>query len=224
VVELSWELCLPIQAIPFEGSAHQLRNPAATDALTDARLLQLSRRGDENAFVTLYRRHQAPVFRFALHMSGNRETAEEITQEVFLAMLTGAQQYVPERGPLQGYLIGVARNCLRRELRGIRPIPSDEMEAIGNLRGESGEQLIDELSREQEVAALRSAILSLPPNYREVVVLCDLEGTDYAQAAEQLGCAVGTVRSRLHRARSILKAKLRRTGDRKSEGAAWTTG
>jgi RNA polymerase sigma-70 factor (ECF subfamily) len=51
--------------------------------------------------------------------------------------------------------------------------------------------------------------LSLPANYREVVVLCDLENMDYAQAAQHLGCAVGTVRSRLHRARTILGAKLR---------------
>ena len=70
--------------------------------------------------------------------------------------------------------------------------------------------MLDGLSKEQELAALQIAILSLPPNYREVVVLCDLEELPYAQAAQHLGCAVGTVRSRLHRARAFLGAKLRK--------------
>jgi RNA polymerase sigma-70 factor (ECF subfamily) len=69
-------------------------------------------------------------------------------------------------------------------------------------------ELLEALSKEQELRDLRAAVLSLPPNYREVVVLCDLEGLDYSHAAGHLGCPVGTVRSRLHRARSILAAKM----------------
>jgi RNA polymerase sigma-70 factor (ECF subfamily) len=65
-----------------------------------------------------------------------------------------------------------------------------------------------ELARSQLVASVRAAVLALPVHYREVVVLCDLEGTDYAQAAVALGCAVGTVRSRLHRARQLLAQRL----------------
>jgi RNA polymerase sigma-70 factor (ECF subfamily) len=70
--------------------------------------------------------------------------------------------------------------------------------------------LFEALSQEQELQELRAAVLSLPPNYREVVVLCDLEGMDYSQAAATLNCPVGTVRSRLHRARAILSAKLKK--------------
>jgi RNA polymerase sigma-70 factor (ECF subfamily) len=66
------------------------------------------------------------------------------------------------------------------------------------------------VDRQQDLALLRSAILSLPLKYREAVVLCDLEELDYETAARRIGCAVGTVRSRLHRARAILGAKLRR--------------
>ena len=150
----------------------------------------------------LYRRHQGPVFRFALHMSGSRETAEEVTQDVFLALLAGLRRYAQERGPLQPYLIGMARNQVRRYLAqapaAAQPTtPCDQ------------QQLLNEITAGQELAALRAAILKLPPNYREVVVLCDLEGLEYAQAAAHLGCAVGTVRSRLHRARAILEARLR---------------
>jgi RNA polymerase sigma factor (sigma-70 family) len=71
-------------------------------------------------------------------------------------------------------------------------------------------EMIDALSKEQELRELRAAILSLPPNYREVVVLCDLEGMDYSQAATHLECPLGTVRSRLHRARAILAAKMQK--------------
>lgn len=177
----------------------------AKERRPDGELLALAKRGDEEAFLVLYRRHQGAVFRFALHMSGRQEMAEEVTQEVFLALLSELAQYTEERGALQGYLIGVARNHVRRQLARY-PVFDEEAKAIE--RG-SGCELIDDLSREQEMEALRAAILSLPPNYREVVVLCELENVDYAKAAEQLGCAVGTVRSRLHRARALLSAKLR---------------
>jgi RNA polymerase sigma-70 factor (ECF subfamily) len=65
------------------------------------------------------------------------------------------------------------------------------------------------LTRAEAVEAVRQAVLALPTHYREVVVMCDLEEMDYAGAASALGCSVGTVRSRLHRARGLLTAKLR---------------
>lgn len=172
--------------------------------MSDGELLRLSTKGNEDAFLVLYRRHQGPVFRFALHMSGRRDMAEEVTQEVFMRLISEPKLYLADRGPLQAYLIGVARNKVRRQLAQTRTCAVDS-----SVPGES-DSLLDGLSKEQEIAALRNAILSLPPNYREVVVLCDLENLDYARAAEQLGCAIGTVRSRLHRARAILGAKLRK--------------
>jgi RNA polymerase sigma-70 factor (ECF subfamily) len=140
-------------------------------------------------------------------MSGRRETAEEVTQEVFLTLLSAQHLYVEERGELQAYLIGVARNQVRRQLTRNRVFVE---ESLGEGRS-SGAELIESLSSEQELEALRLAILSLPGRYREVVVLCELENLDYAEAAQQLDCAVGTVRSRLHRARALLGAKLRRS-------------
>jgi RNA polymerase sigma-70 factor, ECF subfamily len=165
----------------------------------------MSTRGDQEAFLELYRRHHGAIFRFALHMSGRRETAEEVTQDVFLALLAESRKYLAERGDLQAYLIGVARNKVRRHIRQGRGFADLAAAVEPVIEPESFEAM----SRRQETRALRTAILSLPPNYREVVVLCDLENMDYARAAEQLGCAIGTVRSRLHRARAILGAKLR---------------
>jgi RNA polymerase sigma-70 factor (ECF subfamily) len=95
---------------------------------------------------------------------------------------------------------------VRRQLRDARKNICETIESSSD----SGEYLLDELGREQELSALRRAILNLPVKYREIIVLCDLEGMEYERAAEQLGCAVGTVRSRLHRARKILQMKLRR--------------
>jgi RNA polymerase sigma-70 factor, ECF subfamily len=175
---------------------------SAKDQLSDADLLELSKRGDEDAFMTLYARHQGPVFRFALHMSGSRETAEEVTQDVFLGLLSGLRRYARERGPLQPYLIGMARNHVRRYLKQTAATPPPD---VAQCTPDDGPHE----TMEQELASLRAAILKLPANYRETVVLCDLEGLDYAQAAAQLGCAVGTIRSRLHRGRAILASKLR---------------
>jgi RNA polymerase sigma-70 factor, ECF subfamily len=192
--------------IRYEGVEDGVRKTRAYEQLSDGELLQLSSKGSEDAFLTLFRRHEGPVFRFALHMSGRRETAEEVTQEVFLTLLSGEKLYAEVRGALQGYLIGVARNKVRRHLAATRVFDSAGL----GQPSSSGPDLLEDLSKGQEIEGLRSAILSLPPNYREVVVLCDLQDVAYAQAAQQLGCAVGTVRSRLHRARAILSAKLRK--------------
>ncbi|MGH9697617.1 MAG: RNA polymerase sigma factor, partial [Bryobacteraceae bacterium] len=155
---------------------------AATGERSDDELLQMSTRGDEEAFLTLYHRHQGSIFRFALHMSGQRETAEEVTQEVFLALLSESRKYLAERGDLQAYLIGVAKNKVRRQIRQSRGFAS-----LTPREPAVEAQPLEAVSREQESRALRAAILSLPTNYREVVVLCDLENMDYAQAARQLG-------------------------------------
>lgn len=191
--------------IRYEGVEDGVRKTRPYEELSDGELLQLSSKGSEDAFLTLFRRHEGPVFRFALHMSGRRETAEEVTQEVFLTLLSGEKLYTEERGALQGYLIGVARNKVRRHLAETRVLGSVEMAQASS----SGADLFENLNKGQEMEWLHSAILALPPKYREVVVLCDLEDVTYAQAAEQLGVAIGTVRSRLHRARAILGAKLR---------------
>src|SRR6478672_1611239 len=87
-----------------------------TAAETDEELLVSIHSGDEQAFVSLYRRRQAAIFRFALHMSGSETTAEDITQEVFLAMIRDSCGFDPERGNLSGYLFGIARKLVLRHL------------------------------------------------------------------------------------------------------------
>lgn len=177
---------------------------------TDEELLIRLRRGDEAAFLALYRRRQASLYRFALQMSGSAATAEDIIQEVFLTLLRAECGFNPERGTLSGYLFGIARKLALRQIdRGRMDVAleSDAEDAAFPELAVDDDALAD-LTHREGIEALRRAVTALPRRYREVVALCDLEELDYADAAAALGCPIGTVRSRLHRARALLLEKL----------------
>lgn len=190
--------------------------------LSDQDLLNRMMGGDEAAFTALYRRRQPAVYRFALQMSGSRTTAEDVTQEVFMVLMREGRNFDPSRGSLPAFLYGIARNhvlrCLERDQLYVPaaedPDGSGE-EASGPAAADSA---LDDLLRNERVESVRGAVLGLPAHYREVLVLCDLHEMSYEQAAAVLGCAVGTVRSRLRRARGLLAEKLR-TGSRKMNAA-----
>jgi RNA polymerase sigma-70 factor (ECF subfamily) len=186
------------------------REMAHESTETDDQLLSRLRRGDEAAFVALYRRRQGAIYRFAMHMSGSATAAEDITQEVFLALLRRECGFDAERGTLSGYLFGIARKLVLRNLERGRADVALETEADDAAIPELAvidDPLID-LTRREGIEALRRAVMALPRRYREVVLLCDLEELDYADAAVALRCPIGTVRSRMHRARALLFEKL----------------
>ena len=169
-------------------------------------LLRRAAKGDEDAFTLVYRRHQAAIYRFALRMSGHAWASEEIVQDVFMTLMRDPKKYDPERGPLAAYLYGIARNrVLQRIQKQWRDEPVDEIEQHA-----SDENVFDDLTRREMVEHVRRAVVSLPPMYREAVVLCDLENASYEEAAMVLECPVGTVRSRLSRGRLMLAHKLAR--------------
>jgi RNA polymerase sigma-70 factor (ECF subfamily) len=165
---------------------------------TDHELLVMMLTGDEEAFTTLYRRRQGPVYRFALQMTGNVVIAEDVTQEVFMALLSKSAKYDVARGSLQSFLYGIARNLVLRRL--------EKTLEIEDYAGP--DDILDDLTRRETIEIVRRAVLSLPPVYREAVVLCDLQDTSYEDAATVLDCPIGTVRSRLNRGRSMLASKL----------------
>jgi RNA polymerase sigma-70 factor (ECF subfamily) len=169
---------------------------------SDESLLGRMLEGDEDAFTALYRRRQGPLYRFALHMSGSAAIAEDVTQDVFLALIESGRRFDGSRGPLLSFLYGIARNLVLRRIEKDRAA-----EPVGEEYAD-GEALLDDLTRRETVEQVRRAVLSLPAAYREAVVLCDLENASYEDAAAALGCPVGTVRSRLSRGRAMLAQKL----------------
>jgi RNA polymerase sigma-70 factor (ECF subfamily) len=180
--------------------------------LDDSELLRSMLTGDEEALVLLYRRRQAAIHRFAYQMSGSVALAEDVTQEVFIFLMRDGKVFDPTRGSLSSFLLGVARNYVLRRLRGEHLLTSlsDDLESDGSDEPIANElSPLDDLTRAESIELVRKAVLSLPERYREVVVLCELQEMSYGEAAEVLDCAIGTVRSRLHRARALLLKKLR---------------
>ncbi|MGB2676108.1 MAG: RNA polymerase sigma factor [Candidatus Acidiferrum sp.] len=175
-------------------------------------LLRRSAKGDEGAFTELYRRHQAPLYRFALRMSGNVWAAEEIVQDVFMTLIREPKKFDPERGALRSFLYGITRNRVMKHLeRAPRELLHEELDedTVGQ-RGLGFEAMTPaewaEVRERRE--QVRAAVLKLPVEFREAVVLCGLEELSYEDAARLLDCPVGTIRSRLHRGRALLLVKL----------------
>lgn len=200
------ELLAPFPLITGDGRLSGMRELQNS---SDDDLLRLVRNGDEDAFAWLYRRSHAAIYRFVFQMCGSAALAEDVTQEVFLVLIRGGETYDSARGSLNSFLYGVARNQILYRLRRERfyvPLEPDGADRENGFTANS--KPLEELTKNEMVESVRRAVLSLPERYREVVVLCDLEELSYAESAKILGCAVGTVRSRLHRARSLLVEKL----------------
>lgn len=174
---------------------------------SDEALLPALARGEERAFLAIYRRRQAPVYRYALHLSGDADVAAEVVQETFLALLREAGRLDPERGTVVSWLFAVARNQVLRQMRSRRRHLSLEDEDSGELPAAGC--VIADLEQEQLSGRLRETLATLPAVYREVLVLCDMQELSYEEVAAVAGCPTGTVRSRLHRARALLAGKLR---------------
>jgi len=176
--------------------------------LSDSDLMRRTAAGDRDAFTVLYQRHHAMVYRFARLMTGSNSAAEDIVQEVFLVVMRDAARYDPARAALSSYLYGVARHHTRRRLARDRQFVAFDGECCDTAQYVTEDDVNATLERRQTLQQLRRAILSLPRKYREVIVLCDLQSVSYNDAAAALGCAVGTIRSRLHRARNLLTQKM----------------
>jgi RNA polymerase sigma-70 factor (ECF subfamily) len=180
------------------------------DSLSDDELLSRVAGGDAPAFTALFRRRQGQVYRFALHLSASSSVAEDVTQDVFMTIIRDAGRYEAGRSSVAAWLCGIARNLTLRRLERERVIVP-----LTRQNGDTGPAApcvrpdpIGELAQAERVDALRIAIASLPIRYREAVVLCDLQEMSYADAAVVIGCAIGTVRSRLHRGRALLTTKM----------------
>ena len=172
----------------------------ASDAALAARVAC----GDAVALTPLYQRHRGPIYRFALLWSGSAGVAADVTQDVFVHLLTKAADYDPARGPLQPWLLGVARNFVHRRTGADARYVANDDDAEPPAPALDSPTPETALAMQRDIARLRAAIAALPPHYRDVLVLVELAERSYADAAAICGCELNTVRSRLSRARGLL--------------------
>jgi len=169
---------------------------------SDEELYRLMRKGNQDAFAQLYERREPALYRFALHMSGSTAVAEEVSHEVFVQLMGPSTRFDEARGSLESFLYGIARNLIR-VVRRLGPV-------VEPVDRPFHHDILGELIDNETTAALYRTLKDLPERYRDVIILCDLEERSYEEVARLIGCPVGTVRSRLHRARALLSAKLKR--------------
>ena len=181
------------------------------DLQPELKLLARMKQGDEDAFAELYRRHRDAVYRIAMLYSGSTAHAADVTQETFVHFITQPHQYDPMRGTLAAWLCGVARNMARRAVSGREDATDPEVLADDTSPHESHidhETPLERVLRGEMAEQVRQAVAMLKPHYRDILILCELSELSYAEAAQVAGIDIGTVRSRLSRARAQLAQRL----------------
>jgi RNA polymerase sigma-70 factor (ECF subfamily) len=181
----------------------------------DARLLAGARRGEEPAFLALYQRHRTPVFRFAWRFTGSVHTAEDVTQECFLALFAGAA-FDPKQGSLRTYLFGIARHLAMRRTR----IEERESEEPTDNAAAAPCDILGDLIGQERSAAVERAVAALPPLQKEALILFEYEDFSLEEIAQVVGVEVGAVKARLHRARETLRRRLAPLIDRPADPRA----
>jgi RNA polymerase sigma-70 factor (ECF subfamily) len=185
----------------------RFRSRRQSGETSDAELHQAALHGNGEAMGALYQRHGGLVYRFTLRMSQDANLAEEVTQEVFLALLNKLDRFDPQRAALSTWLCAIARRQLWKHLgRDDRsPAYEDDPHESESLE----DSPITLLLRQEAVSTVWRGLNELSLPLREVIVLCELEEMSYEQTAAVLAVPIGTVRSRLHRAKAQLKNLLR---------------
>jgi len=162
--------------------------------------------GDTSALHELYERHGRALLRFSSAMCRSRQAAEDLVHDTFVALLRGPHLFDPAHGSAFAYLCGVLRHRISRYFRQQKrwvALAEDAEETASHQPGPA-----DEIARSEISAVFRRAMLELPLQHREIIALCDLEELPYHAVADILDCPIGTVRSRLHRARALLTLRL----------------
>ena len=201
-----------------EVSARRARAHRWPPQHTHHHLRRRARRGQEAAFLSLYERHHAPAYRFALRLTGSVATAEDVVHDCFLDLVRvpageAAPGFDAARGDLRNYLYGMVRHRALKLFRSAgRECELEEAEGAPPRRappraGESHEPL-SHLLEEELAHEVRRAVAVLPPLQREALVLFEYEELSLAEVAEVVGADVGTVKARLFRARRSLRKTL----------------
>jgi RNA polymerase sigma-70 factor (ECF subfamily) len=181
------------------------------DPQAEHALLARMKQGDEEAFRALYQRHKDAVYRFALLYCGNPAVAADVTQDTFVHFITQPQQFDPTRGSVGAWLCGVARNMARKQLSS-REVATDPADLASDTAPHVGhvddDTPLERVLKSESAEQVRRAVAGIAPHYRDILILCELSELSYAEAAQVCGIDIGTVRSRLSRARSQLAQRL----------------
>jgi RNA polymerase sigma-70 factor, ECF subfamily len=174
----------------------------------DCELVRRLIAGDLSGLRELYQRHGRTLLRFSTAMCRSRQSAEDLVHDTFLAFLRDPALFDPAQGTVLGYLCGVLRHQISRHFRQRKRWVAMNSDDDSSAPADERPGPDDEISRSEATAAFRRAMLELPLPHREIIALCDLEELPYATVAQILHCPIGTVRSRLHRARALLTIRL----------------
>ena len=178
---------------------------------TDADLVARSKQGDLSAFNLIVQRYQSQVYNLAVRVLGDRTAAEDIAQETFISAYRAVGRF--RGGSLRAWLLRIASNLSYDHIRATRrrPVQSlDESLLDPGFSVPSQEPSPEQYAIQGELGAeIQRAILSLPADQRTTLVLVDVQGLSYEEASEATGASLGTVKSRLSRARSRARDLLR---------------
>ncbi|PIU42328.1 MAG: RNA polymerase subunit sigma-24 [Candidatus Omnitrophica bacterium CG07_land_8_20_14_0_80_42_15] len=190
---------------------------------SDEYLIQKAREEDRSTFEELYNRYKKAIFGYIYRLIGDKAVAEELTQETFVKVYMNLARYRPE-GKVSSWIYTIAGNLAKNELRsrGYRKTVSLEVTVSDDERITIGDMLADESFKPDDITQneelkqdIQKAIQMLPVKYREVLILCDVQSLSYDSVAEIIGSTIGTVASRLSRARAAFVKIFRENfGDR----------
>lgn len=194
---------------------HEPGSGGSTVEASESALIERWRDGDQRAFEDLVGRYEKKVYNLAYRMSGNADDASDLAQEAFVRVYTALPSFRGQSS-FATWLYRIATNVCLDELRrrGRQPVLSLD-QPVAMDEGQVVRQTVDpstgpleELERGEVQAAVQRGISSLQPEHRAVIVLRDLQGLSYDEIAEALECSLGTVKSRLNRARLALRERL----------------
>ena len=156
------------------SAAEVMTDQPVPDAVPDEELLERIARGDSAALSALFRRRQQNVYRFALHLTGSAAVADDVTQDVFVAVIKDAARFDAGRATVAAWLCGIARNYVRRRLHADRAVAALDDESLEQAPPSVHPDPLADLTTAERIQSLHRAVLNLPLRYREVIVLCDL--------------------------------------------------
>ena len=188
----------------------------ALDSQALSTLLQRAARGDERAFTAIVTEFEGTVYRFAYHMVGNREDAMDVSQEVFVKLWRSLSSFRGDAS-FQAWLLQITKNTaldlLRKQahtpLSLTHPDKEENVKTLDVADTDANANPQAAYEKRETVETVRRAIGRLPEDQRQVLVLRDMEGLSYETIARVLSLEIGTVKSRLHRARNSLRDLLR---------------